>query len=166
MSLILRKNSVKNQACFYCEFHLIQHVGFWVLGSQWLMFNPLASLHILTSRLSPTVSLHSLRLGSAIRPEELDAETAEDESVHAKRPPRRVQVVDVEVMTPESLAALRTRGTFRYALPGHTQCIRARRARQRRGAGGKLGAAAGGVQHRSHTCRPGSSKHRAHGIKR
>ena len=64
-----------------------------------------------------TVSLHSLRLGSAIQQEELDAETAEDESVHAKRPPRRVQVVDVEVMTPESLAALRTRGTFRYALP-------------------------------------------------
>ena len=64
-----------------------------------------------------TVSLHSLRLGSTSEQEELDAENAEDESVHAKRPPRRVQVVDVEVMTPESLAALRTRGTFRYALP-------------------------------------------------
>ena len=64
-----------------------------------------------------TVSLHSLRLGSASQQEELDAENAEEESVHAKRPPRRVQVVEVHSMTPESLAALRTRGTFRYALP-------------------------------------------------
>ena len=73
-----------------------------------------------------TVSLSSLRFGSIAEEPKEQAPPAEDgsegESVVSgnllgKRPPKRVQVVDLRVMTPAELQALRASGTFRYALP-------------------------------------------------